>query len=149
VDTQAHIQEIASMVQQALAQSGEGSEASLDAKSLSTSEINSQIHSTIQEAIKSQTHSQSGAGSKLGFLQQVVSLECFFGGSTCLFQDKSSMKAGKVTEFAKKRFEEGNHNVNQYLAQVQDDVSRGMHNHAFAQQETSELVQTVSNLYIY
>ena len=124
------------MVQQALAQSG--SESSIDAKSLSASEINSQIHSTIQEAIKNQQQAQSEnkANSKLGFLQQVVSLECFFGGSTCLFKDKDSMRAGRVTEFAKKRFEEGNHNVNQYLTQVSDNLKP----HSFAQ--TADLVQT-------
>jgi endoglucanase Acf2 len=45
------------------------------------------------------------------------------------------MRAGKVTEFAKRRFEQGNHNVNDYLAQVSDDVN-GMPHHM------SELVQT-------
>ena len=50
--TQAHIQEIASLVQQALAESGEGEAQGTDLGSLSTSEINAQIHSTIEEAIK-------------------------------------------------------------------------------------------------
>lgn len=128
------------MVQQALAQSGS------EASSVSASEINSQIHSTIQEAIKNQQQAQieHKANSKLGFLQQVVSLECFFGGSTCLFKDKDSMRAGRVTEFAKKRFEEGNHHVNDYLAQVSDDVKGMHHQHAFAQ--TGDLVETVSNV---
>jgi len=128
------------MVQQALAQSGS------EATSVSASEINSQIHSSIQEAIKNQqqAHTEEKANSKLGFLQQVVSLECFFGGSTCLFKDKDSMRAGRVTEFAKKRFEEGNHHVNDYLAQVSDNVESIHHPHAYAQ--TADLVQTVSIL---
>lgn len=49
------------------------------------------------------------------------------------------MKAGRVTEFAKKRFEEGNHHVNEYLAQVSDP----QHN-SFAQ--TADLVQAVSKV---
>lgn len=56
------------------------------------------------------------------------------------------MKQGKVTEFAKRRFEDGNHNVNDYLAQVQDNVSQGMHQQAYAQQTSEQLVQTVSKL---
>jgi len=52
----------------------------------------------------------------MGFLQKVVSLDCFFGGSECLFKDKKGMMTGKVTEFAKKRFAQGNTNVAQYLA---------------------------------
>ena len=63
------------------------------------------------------------ANSKLGFLQKVVTLECFFGGSDCLFRDKQSMMQGKVTEFAKKRFEEGNQNVNQYLQQMNSQLA--------------------------
>lgn len=102
------------MVQAALVESGEDASNSADLGSLSTSEINSQIHSTIEEAIKSQNKQK--ANSKLGFLQKVVSLDCFFGGSDCLFKDKKSMMQGKVTEFAKKRFEEGNKDVAQYLA---------------------------------
>jgi isopentenyl phosphate kinase len=54
VDTQEHIQEIASLVQAALVESGENASSSADISALSTSEINSQIHSTIEEAIKSQ-----------------------------------------------------------------------------------------------
>ena len=108
--------EIASLVQAALAESGEDASITTDLSTLSTTEINSQIHSTIEEAIKSQQNQK--ANSKLGFLQKVVSLDCFFGGSDCLFKDKKSMMAGKVTEFAKKRFEQGDKNVSQYLAQV-------------------------------
>jgi crotonobetainyl-CoA:carnitine CoA-transferase CaiB-like acyl-CoA transferase len=109
VDTQAHIQEVSSLLQQAFA--GESSTADLAA--LSTAEINAQIHQTIEEAIKNQqkqateAKAEQQANSKLGFLQKVVTLECFFGGSDCLFRDKQSMMQGKVTEFAKKRFEEG------------------------------------------
>jgi hypothetical protein len=36
------------------------------------------------------------------------------------------MMAGKVTEFAKKRFEEGNTDVSQYLAQVKAQVSQDL-----------------------
>jgi len=97
------------LVQAALVESGEDASNTTDLGSLSTSEINSQIHSTIEEAIKSQNKQK--ANSKLGFLQKVVSLDCFFGGSDCLFKDKKSMMSGKVTEFAKKRFEEGNTDV--------------------------------------
>ena len=35
-----------------------------------------------------------------------------------MFQDKKSMMKGQVSEYAKKKFEEGNANVSQYLAQV-------------------------------
>ena len=86
VDTQAHIQEIAQLVQSALQQSDMYS----DLAALSTSEINNQIHSTIEEAIKNQQQqkTEAEANSKLGFLQKVVTLECFFGGSDCLFRDK-------------------------------------------------------------
>jgi len=96
-----------------------------DLAALSTSEINAQIHSTIEEAIKSQQKqaSEAKANSKLGFLQKVVTLECFFGGSDCLFRDKQSMMQGKVTEFAKKRFENGNQNVDEYLTQMNTQLS--------------------------
>jgi hypothetical protein len=102
------------LVQAALAESGETTENASDLASLSTSEINAQIHSTIEEAIKS--GQKNKANSKLGFLQKVVSLDCFFGGSDCLFKDKKNMMAGNVTEFAKKRFEDGKTDVAQYLA---------------------------------
>jgi hypothetical protein len=124
VSTEAHIQEIASLVQAALVESGEDASNTADLGSLSSSEINSQIHSTIEEAIKSQNKQK--ANSKLGFLQKVVSLDCFFGGSDCLFKDKKSMMEGKVTEFAKKRFEQGNKDVNQYLAQVKAQVAQDL-----------------------
>lgn len=113
------------MLQQAFA--GESSTADLAA--LSTAEINAQIHQTIEEAIKNQqkqaseAKAEQQANSKLGFLQKVVTLECFFGGSDCLFRDKQSMMQGKVTEFAKKRFEDGNQNVDQYLNQMNTQLS--------------------------
>ena len=119
VDTQSHIQEIADLVSSALTESGEGSEANNALGSLSNTEINTQIHETIKEAIKIQKHDnlkESHPNSKLGFLQKVVTLDCFFGGSDCLFKDKKSMMAGKVTEYAKKKFDDGNQDVNQYLA---------------------------------
>jgi hypothetical protein len=109
------------MVQTALMESGEDSMNSAELGSLSNAEINTQIHSTIQEAIKA--NSKHKENSKLGFLQKVVSLDCFFGGSDCLFKDKKSMMAGRVTEFAKKRFEDGDKNVAQYLAQVNAQVA--------------------------
>lgn len=112
------------MVQAALIESGEDAKNTTDLGSLSTSEINSQIHSTIEEAIKSQNKQK--ANSKLGFLQKVVSLDCFFGGSDCLFKDKKSMMEGKVTEFAKKRFEQGNKDVAQYLAQIKAQVGEDL-----------------------
>jgi len=36
------------------------------------------------------------------------------------------MMAGQVTEFAKKRFEAGNQDVHQYLAQVQQQVNQDL-----------------------
>ena len=63
------------------------------------------------------------ANSKLGFLQKVITLDCFFGGSDCLFKDKKSLMAGKVTEFAQKKFDDANMNVPQYLAQVKSDMT--------------------------
>jgi len=77
------------MVQSALMESGEDAMNNADIGSLSTAEINTQIHSTIQEAIKA--NSKHKENSKLGFLNKVVSLDCFFGGSDCLFKDKKSM----------------------------------------------------------
>lgn len=115
VDTQSHIQEIADLVSSALTESGEGSEANNALGSMSNTEINAQIHETIKEAIKLQKEGNH-PNSKLGFLQKVVTLDCFFGGSDCLFKDKKSMITGKVTEFAKKKFADGNQDVAQYLA---------------------------------
>jgi len=43
-----------------------------------------------------------------------------------LFKDKKSMMDGKVTEFAKKRFNEGDKNVAQYLAQVKAQISEDL-----------------------
>lgn len=85
---------MATLIQQALTQttSEAGMKEHLDA--LSSAEINTQIQSTLQQAIKeqekqkAQAKSTTEANSKLGFLQKVVTLECFFGGSDCLFRDK-------------------------------------------------------------
>lgn len=107
-------------MQSALQQSG----AEAGIQSLSTAEINQQIHSTVESAIKAQAKEK--ANSKLGFLQKVVTLECFFGGSDCLFRDKQSMMQGKVTEFAKKRFEDGSPHVDQYLSQVSSQVNNDL-----------------------
>jgi len=123
---------MATLIQQALTQttSEAGMKEHLDV--LSSAEINSQIQSTLQQAIKeqekqkSQAKSTTEANSKLGFLQKVVTLECFFGGSDCLFRDKQAMMQGKVTEFAKKKFEEGNTNVNQYLTQINAQVTQDL-----------------------
>ena len=102
VDNQAHIEELSSMVQQAMTESS--SETVSTSEALSASQINSQIQTTVHEAIKSEEQAKAQvdeqANSKLGFLQKVVSLECFFGSSDCLFKDKKSLKAGKITEFA-------------------------------------------------
>jgi len=40
-----------------------------------------------------------------------------------LFRDKQAMMQGKVTDFAKKKFEEGNTNVEQYLGQMNAQVA--------------------------
>lgn len=122
--TEAHVQEIAQLVQSALQESGEGAGSLSDLASLSTAEINAQIHSTIEEAIKAQQKEKQHleANSKLGFLQKVVTLECFFGGSDCLFRDKNAMMNGQVTEAAKKKFAEGNTNVSEYLTQMKEQV---------------------------
>jgi|TARA_B110001450_G_scaffold252723_1_gene274975 acetylglutamate synthase len=116
------------LVSSALAQSGEGANLESGLSNLSTEQINAQIHSTITEAIKTQegAKSENKANSKLGFLQKVVTLDCFFGGSDCLFKDKKSMMSGQVTEFAKKRFEAGNQDVNQYLSQVKAQVNQDL-----------------------
>ena len=86
--------------------------AKIESVSTSTaiSASDSQIQNTVGEAIKSEEQSEEQAetkvdqqaNSKLGFLEKVISLECFFGGSDCLFKDKKSLKAGKITEFAQK-----------------------------------------------
>jgi len=116
---------MATLVQQALTQATTEAGVKTDLAALSSAEINSQIHSTLQQAIKVQEKEKSAskANSKLGFLQKVVTLECFFGGSDCLFRDKNAMMQGKVTEFAKKKFEEGNTHVDQYLNQMNAQVS--------------------------
>lgn len=132
MDTQAHIQEMANLVQSALQQASTENGIQADLAALSTAEINSQIHSTIEQAIKQQQKEKvdQQANSKLGFLQKVVTLECFFGGSDCLFRDKQAMMQGKVTEFAKKKFEEGNTNVVQYLNQMNAQVAADIRNGA-------------------
>lgn len=127
MNTQAHIQEMSSLVQSALQQASASAGLESDIAALSTAEINSQIHSTINEAIKEQQKSKANvnehANSKLGFLQKVVTLECFFGGSDCLFIDKQAMMQGKVTEYAKRKFEQGNTHVEQYLNQMNAQVA--------------------------
>jgi hypothetical protein len=129
VETQAHIQEMTSLVQSALQQASTTAGLESNLAALSNAEINQQIHSTIEEAIKEQqkTTQAQQANSKLGFLQKVVTLECFFGGSDCLFRDKQAMMQGKVTEFAKKKFEEGNMHVEQYLNQINAQVAADLH----------------------
>ena len=54
------------------------------------------------------------------------------------------MMAGKVTEFAKKRFEEGNTDVSQYLAQVKAQVSQDLQ--ANAAIKSIDQAQRVSKL---
>lgn len=102
VDNQAHVQELSSLIQEAMSET----ETVSNSQAISASQINSQIQNTVNQAIKSEQQVENqvdeGANSKLGFLQKVISLECFFGGSDCLFKDKKSLKAGKITEFAQK-----------------------------------------------
>lgn len=74
----------------------------------------------------------------MGFLQKVVSLDCFFGGSECLFKDKKGMMTGKVTEFAKKRFAQGNTNVAQYLAQINAQVDSDLKSKVKGKSNTSQ-----------
>lgn len=104
VDNQAHVQELSSLIQQAMTESN--SETVSTSYASTASQINSQIQNTVHEAIKSEEQAENKvdqqANSKLGFLQKVISLDCFFGGSDCLFKDKKSLKAGKITEFAQK-----------------------------------------------
>jgi hypothetical protein len=73
-----------------------------------------------------------------------VSLDCFFGGSDCLFKDKKSMMAGRVTEFAKKRFEEGDKNVAQYLAQVKAQVAQDLQNKNTGKEKAKEAQKTTT-----
>ena len=100
IDNQAHVQELSSLVEQAMTETVSTSSA------LSASQISSQIQTTVHEANKSEEQAETKvdqqANSKLGFLEKVISLDCFFGGSDCLFKDKKSLKAGKITEFAQK-----------------------------------------------
>lgn len=118
VDNQAHVQELSSLIQQAMTES----ETVSTSQAFSASQLNSQIQNTVHAAIKSEQQAENQvdeqANSKLGFLQKVISLECFFGGSDCLFKDKKSLKAGKITEFAQKQFDNANMDVPTYLAQV-------------------------------
>ena len=108
------MQEVASLIQQALSSSEQ------------ESEIHNQIQDKLEEQIKTESEADmtESAKSKLGFLQKVVSLDCFFGSSDCLFKDKKSMEAGEVTEFAKKKIEQANHNdAANILAQVKSEVN--------------------------
>ena len=118
VDNQAHVQELSSLIQQAMTET----ETVSTSEAFSASQLNSQIQNTVHEAIKGEQQAENQvdeqANSKLGFLQKVISLECFFGGSDCLFKDKKSLKAGKITEFAQKQFDNANMDVPTYLAQV-------------------------------
>jgi hypothetical protein len=54
----------------------------------------------------------------LDFLQKVITLDCFFGGSDCLFQDKKSMMAGNITEVAKKKIEANHKNTTTLTQQI-------------------------------
>jgi hypothetical protein len=75
-----------------------------------------------------------------------VSLDCFFGGSDCLFKDKKSMMEGKVTEFAKKRFEEGNKDVAQYLAQIKSQVSSDLEKKSLAKTDKKATITQKSSV---
>lgn len=76
VHSQANVAEVAQMIQEALTKSSE------------QSQLNTNIGNTLHAAIKTEQKSSETEGSKLGFLQSVVSLDCFFGSSNCLFKDK-------------------------------------------------------------
>jgi hypothetical protein len=59
------------------------------------------------------------------------------------------MMAGKVTEFAKKRFEEGNTDVSKYLAQVKAQVSQDLEaNAAIKGIDRAQRVSKIINYYI-
>lgn len=75
-----------------------------------------------------------------------MSLDCFFGGSDCLFKDKKSMMEGKVTEFAKKRFEEGNKDVAQYLAQIKSQVSSDLEKKSLAKTDKKATITQKSSV---
>ena len=113
--SQATVQEVAALIQKAIAGTQE------------ESKVHANIQSHLQEAIKSSQDAKAdeAAKSKLGFLQKVVSLDCFFGSSDCLFKDKKSMMAGEVTEFAKKKIEQQNKgNAATILSQVKSEVAQ-------------------------
>ena len=57
VDNQAHIEELSSMVQQAMTESS--SETVSTSEALSASQINSQIQTTVHEAIKSEEQAKA------------------------------------------------------------------------------------------
>lgn len=112
--SQASVHEVAELIQKALSGTEE------------ESKVHANIQSHLEEAIKSRQDAKldESAKSKLGFLQKVVTLDCFFGGSDCLFKDKKSMMAGEVTEFAKKKIEQNNKgNAATILSQVKSQVA--------------------------
>ena len=51
VDNQAHVQELSSLIQEAMSVSNANSQSVSTSEALSAEQINSQIHSTVKEAI--------------------------------------------------------------------------------------------------
>lgn len=92
-------------------------------KSSEQSELNTIIGNTVQQAIKTEQKSTETESSKLGFLQKVVSLDCFFGSSNCLFKDKKALMAGEITNLAQKKIEAANVNTTAALAQIKTEVA--------------------------
>lgn len=117
VTSQANVQEVAQLIQEALAKSGEKLDATL----------HSNIENALQQTIKTEQKSSSSEGSKLGFLQKVISLDCFFGSSNCLFKDKKALMAGEITNLAQKKIEQANNGNNTTttaaLAQIKTEVA--------------------------
>ena len=128
VESQANVHEVASLIQEALLKNG------------AESELNANIGSSIQDQINQA--GQEEANSKLGFLQKVVSLDCFFGSSNCLFKDKKSLELGQVTDIAKAKIEAAHGNTKDIVNQVKQQVAV-----APASNEKAKVVETkkVSN----
>jgi len=56
------------------------------------------------------------------------------------------MMEGKVTEFAKKRFEEGNKDVAQYLAQIKSQVSSDLEKKSLAKTDKKATITQKSSV---
>lgn len=56
------------------------------------------------------------------------------------------MMAGRVTEFAKKRFEEGDKNVAQYLAQVKAQVAQDLQEKNTGKEKAQQAQKTTTSV---